>query len=72
MINSVPHYLIGLFGLLESNFLSALYILDIISLQDAGLVKIFSHFVGCHFVQLPIVLCLIGDFQFYEVSFIDC
>jgi hypothetical protein len=33
---------IGLFGLLESNFLSSLYILDINLLSDLGLVKIFA------------------------------
>ena len=38
-------FLIGLFGSLESNFLSSLYILDIIPLSDVGLVKIFSQFV---------------------------
>jgi hypothetical protein len=38
----VPHFLIGLFGSLESNFLSSLYILDISPLSDVGLVKIFS------------------------------
>ena len=34
-------FLIGLFGSLESNFLSSLYILDISPLKDVGLVKIF-------------------------------
>ena len=29
LFSSVPHFLIGLFGSLESNFLSSLYILDI-------------------------------------------
>ena len=38
---SVPHFLIGLFGSLESNFLISLYILDIISLSNVQLVKIF-------------------------------
>jgi hypothetical protein len=37
--SSVPHFLIGLFGFLKSNFLSSLYILDISSLLDLGLVK---------------------------------
>ena len=35
--------LIGLFGSLESNFLSSLYISDISPLLDLGLVKIFSN-----------------------------
>jgi hypothetical protein len=44
---------IGLFGSLESNFLSSLYILDINRLSDERLVKIFSQSVGCCFVLLP-------------------
>jgi hypothetical protein len=44
--------LIGLFGSLESNFLRSLYIVDISPLSDVGLVKTFSHSVGCHFVLL--------------------
>ena len=42
-----PFFLIGLFGSLESNFLSSLYILDINPLLDLGLVKIFSQYVNC-------------------------
>jgi hypothetical protein len=38
--------LIGLFGSLESNFLSSLYILDICPLLYLGLVKIVSQSVG--------------------------
>jgi hypothetical protein len=38
---------IGFFGYLESNFLCSLYILDISSLSDVGLVMIFSQSVGC-------------------------
>jgi hypothetical protein len=48
LFSSVPHFLIGLFGSLESNFFSFLYILDISFLWDVGLVKIFSQSVGCH------------------------
>ena len=40
---AVPHFLIVLFGSLESNFLSSLYILDISPLLDIGLVKIFPN-----------------------------
>ena len=47
LLNSVLHFLIGLFGFLQSNFLNSLYILDISPLSDVGLVKIFSQFVGC-------------------------
>jgi hypothetical protein len=39
-------FLLSLFGFLESNFLSSLYILDISLLLDLGLVKIFSQSVG--------------------------
>jgi hypothetical protein len=50
LLSSVPHFLIGLFGSLESNFLSFSYILDSSPQSDGGLVKIFSQFVGCRFV----------------------
>jgi hypothetical protein len=46
----IPHFLIGLFGFLDINFLSSLYILDISSLSDEGLVNIFPQSVGCRFV----------------------
>ena len=51
-------FFIELFGSLESNFLSSLYILDISPLSDVGLVKIFSQFVGCHFVLLTVSFAL--------------
>jgi hypothetical protein len=51
-------FLIVLFGFLESNFLSSLYILDISPLSDLGLVKIFSQSVGCHFVLLTVSFAL--------------
>jgi hypothetical protein len=35
-------FLIGSFGLLESNFCSLLYILDISPLSDVGLVRLFA------------------------------
>ena len=47
----VPHFSI-VFGSLESNFLSSLYILDINPQLDVGLVKIFSQSVDYHFVLL--------------------
>ena len=37
LLSSVLRFLIGLFGFLESNFLSSLYILDINPLLDVGL-----------------------------------
>jgi hypothetical protein len=46
LFSSVPHFLIGLFGFLESNFLSSLYVLDISPLLDLGLAKIISQYVG--------------------------
>jgi hypothetical protein len=46
LFSSVPHFLTELFGSLESNFLSSLYILDISPLLDVGLVKIVSQSVG--------------------------
>jgi hypothetical protein len=49
LFSSVHQFLIGLFGVLESNFLSSLYRLDISPLLDLGLVKIFSYSDGCHF-----------------------
>lgn len=36
LVNSVPRFLIGLFGFLESNFLSSLYFLDISPLLNVG------------------------------------
>ena len=42
LFSSVLHFLIGLFGSLESNFLSSLYLLDISPLLDIELGKIFS------------------------------
>ena len=58
LFSSVPHFLIGLFVSLESNFLSSLYILDISPLSDVGLVKICPQFVGCHFVLLMVSFAL--------------
>jgi hypothetical protein len=62
----------GLFGSLESSFLSSLYILDISPLLDVGLVKIFSQSVGCLFCPTDSVLCLTEALQFYEVPFVYC
>jgi hypothetical protein len=56
LFSSVLHFLIGLFGSLESNFLSSLYMLDISPLLDVGLLKIFSQSIGCHFVLLIVSL----------------
>jgi hypothetical protein len=69
IFSTVSHFLIGLFGSLESTFLSSLCILDISPLSEVGLVKIFSQTVGCYFVLLTVSF----DFalQFYEVTFIN-
>jgi hypothetical protein len=58
LFSSVPHFLIQLFGSLKYNFLSYLYILTISPLLDLGLVKIFFHSVGCHFVLLTVSFAL--------------
>jgi hypothetical protein len=41
--SSIPHFLIGLFGLLVVCFLSSSYILDISALSDVGLINIFTN-----------------------------
>ena len=56
--------LIELFVSLEFNFSSSLYILDISTLLDVGLVKIFSQSVGCHFVLLIVSFALQKLFSF--------
>ena len=58
------HFFIGLFVLLMTNFLSSLYILEISPLSNVGLVKIFSHSVGCHFVLLTMSFALQKFFSF--------
>ena len=58
LFRSVPQFLIELFGNLMSCFLSSLYILEINLLFDVGLVKIFSHSVGYHFVLVTVSLAL--------------
>ena len=52
-----------LLGLLESNFLSSLF-LDICPLSDVALVKIFSQSVGCHFSLLTVRFALQKAFSF--------
>ena len=65
LFSSVPHLLIGLFGSLESNFLSFLYILDISPLSDVGLVKDLLPICWLPFCPLPYRR------QLYEVTFVD-
>jgi hypothetical protein len=57
--------LMGLFGSLDSKFLSSLSILDISPLPDVGLVKIFSQFAGFVFSFA------LQAFQFYEISLVN-
>jgi hypothetical protein len=47
-----------------SNFLSASYILDVRSMSDVELVKVFSYSVGCHFVLLIVSFTLQKFFRF--------
>ena len=54
LFSCVPHFLIGLFGILMSNSLRSLYILEFSTLSDVGLVKIFSHSVGYLIVLLSV------------------
>ena len=68
---ALPHFLIGLFDFLESIFLSSLYILDISTLSDLGLVKIVSQSVGGLFCLIDSVFCLTEILQFYEVPFVN-
>ena len=58
LFSSVPHFLIGSFDSLESNFCSFLYMLDISPIADVKLVKILSQYVGSHFVSLIVSLSL--------------
>ena len=61
---SVLHFFIRLFVLLMTNFLSSLYILNIRPQSDVGLVKIFSHSVGCLFILLTTSFALEMLFSF--------
>ena len=65
--------LIGLFGSLESNFLSSLYILNIRPLSDVGLIKIFSQSVASHFVILTVsfALQMLFNFTRSHLSIVD-
>ena len=50
-----------------SGFLSSLYIWKISALSDVGLLKIFSHSVGWHFVLLTVSFVLQKLFSFMRV-----
>ena len=66
LFSSVPHFVIGLFGSLEFNFLCSLYILDIRPLNDVRLIKIFPQSFGCCFILLTEV-CTLEIFFFFIV-----
>lgn len=63
-------YVVCMCGLLMPSFLNSLYILDITSLLDMALMKIFFHSVICHFVLLKVSFGLTEAWQFHEVPFI--
>ena len=58
LFSSVSHFLIRLFGFLESYFLSSLYILDISPVSDVRLIKIFCQSVASIFVFLTVSFAL--------------
>ena len=64
LFSSVPHLLTALFGFMDSNFLISLYILDISTLLDIGLVKTFSPNSQLPFCPIESVLCLTKLFRF--------
>jgi hypothetical protein len=72
LFSTVPHFLIGLFVSLTSNFLSSFYLLVTSPLSDEGLVKIFSQSLGCCFVLLTVSFAILTEaLQFYEVPFVN-
>ena len=58
LFSSVPHFVIGLFGSLEFNFLCSLYNLDIRPLNDVSLIKIVPQSFGCCLILLTEVFAL--------------
>ena len=69
----IPHFLIGLFGSLESKFLSSLYILDISPLLDVGQVKIFPNLLVAllSYWQCPLPYRSLGNFMRSHLSILD-
>jgi hypothetical protein len=63
---SIPYLLNGLFGFLVIDFLSYLYILDINSLLDVGLVNSFFPIGSWPICLLDYVLCVTETFQFQK------
>ena len=68
-----PIFKLGYLVFLESNFLTSLYILDISTLSDVRLVKIFSQSIVCHFVLLTVSFALqkLSSFTKSHLSIVD-
>ena len=58
LFRSVLRVFFALFALLMTSFLSSSYIWGISPLSNEGLMKVFSHSVGCHFVLLTVSFAL--------------
>ena len=58
LFSSVPNFLIGMFYILMSSFLSSLCILENSPLSDVRLMKIYSHSVGCRFLSFTMFFAL--------------
>jgi len=73
LFSTEPHFLIGLFVSLQSNFVSSLYILDRSPLSVVELVKIFSQSVVCHFVLTTVSFALqkLCSFMRFHLSILD-
>jgi hypothetical protein len=71
LFSSVPQFLIGLLGSLESNFLSSLYILDISPLLDVVGKDLFPIW-WLPFCPIDKILCLTAVLQSHKVPFVDC
>jgi hypothetical protein len=70
LFSSIPHFLTGLFGFLVVSFLSSLYILDISSLLDLGLVKFFFSICRLPICLIDNILCLTEALLFRAIPFI--
>jgi hypothetical protein len=66
-------FLIELFGSLEPNVFSSLYILDISPLSGVGLFKILSQTVGCHFALFTVSFAVqkLCNFMRFHLSILD-
>ena len=72
LFSSVPHFLIGFFGLLVSGFLSTLYILDISPPVRCRIGEDLFLFHRLPFYPIDSVLSLTEVCQFHKVPFINC